>query len=125
MFFRLWGQQRTMIWHIAKQTWMWGPKIPNHDYTYQELATLKALISKHYYFEMACGVALNRTVGLIVFPNPIEFDCIGTMTYDFVAQKWLEIQRCFYRLKYKRLMIHQSTLKSASYFSKDGKRYID
>ena len=44
------------------------------------------------------GVAINQTVGMLVFPNFNEFYCLAYMTYDFNNFNWTDDNGCFFKL---------------------------
>ena len=69
--------KRTLLWHIKKQMWIWGPRIP------QKLSNLYD--GGNSGVTGVSGIAINQTTGIIVFPN-IKFVCIFTQILHFVFE---------------------------------------
>ena len=101
--------KQTMIWHIKKQRWLWGPKNPNNT----------VILG-------ATGIALNRTSAMLVYPNWNTLNCLDTSTFDFATRTWINNKSCFYNFKHKFMdYTHNLTgMKSTSYFDKYGKLKI-
>ena len=106
---------RTLLWHIKKQIWIWGPWIPQK---------LNISDDSYYSIKGASGIAIDRTTGMIVFPNFNQPYCLAYMIYDFKAFNWTDVNVCFFKLDkkldgYSRL----ATMKSLSSFDKSGVMY--
>ena len=110
---------RTLLWHITKQRWIWGPWIPQEFNSLLQSDIIKG----------ASGIAINQTVGMIVFPNFEEpnFEepnCLAYMIYNFKAFNWTDINVCFFKLSKKLDFFNRlATTESASSFDKDGEMY--
>ena len=110
-------QDKTMLWHIKKQRWLWGPKIPKYH---------ENLLDVPYIHEGSTGVSINKTVGLILFFSEVQNDCLVALAFDFLAETWITINNCFYQLEYPvhfvgfRQANSDINLKSTSYFDKNS-----
>ena len=97
--------------------WMWGPWIPQKwSNSYED---------GDYGITGVSGIAINRTIGIIVFPNRNDSYCLAFMIYDFKAFNWTDENFCFYKLsKELDIMAGLVSIKSVSNFDKKGVMYV-
>ena len=105
--------KRTLLWHIERKIWIWGPWMSQKFNFFEQNTGSKGLT----------GIAINQTIGMLVFPTFSAFDCLAYMTYDFQAFDWTDDNYCFFKLDKYLYWYGEAITKSASSFDKNGDMY--
>ena len=111
-------QHKTMLWHIQKQRWIWGP----------DISINMTFLPIH---KGSCGIALSRNVGAIFFFNQFKsFEysvkgCLVALVFNFSINDWIKVDGCLYKFDSK-VINHpdygeeNKMLSSTSYFNKNS-----
>ena len=113
--------EKTMLWQIHKQRWIWGPDMPS-DFINRDWCKLAGEIADNVPgngFETgSSGVSLSQTLGAIFFFN--QEDCLAVLVFDFSKSNWTKKDQCLYQFHYKFRIDDILVTKATSYFNKQA-----
>ena len=113
--------EKTMLWQIHKQRWIWGPDMPS-DFINRDWCKLAEQMADNVGgngFETgSSGVSLSQTLGAIFYFN--QEDCLAVLVFDFTKNNWTKKDQCFYQFHYKFRIDDILVTKATSYFNKQA-----